>query len=161
MADDTKNATLRSVLGLGTRAVKAERAATIIDSTVEVAAGASAASIYTFVRIPSNARIHGLSRIAGDVLDATANTPTLDLGFKAVDGNITSDDDALNDGIDLSGSAFDVRLIKDHANSGKMAWEILGLSSDPGGLLDVTATIKDAAAAAGGTLTLTLAYSVD
>lgn len=156
------NATLRSIVKLDTLQVKAERAATIIDSTVEVGAGATAGTEYVFVRIPSNARIHGLSRIAGDVLDATANTPTLDLGFKAVSSNITTDDDALNDGIDLSGSAFDVRLIKDHANSGKMAWGFVsGATADPGGFFDVIGTIRDAAAAAGGTLTLTLAYSVD
>lgn len=161
MADDTKNATLRSVLKLGTYAAKAERAATVLDSTVEVAAGASTGSTYTFARIPTDARIHGTSRIAGDILDATANTPTLDLGFKAVDGNFTTSVTALNDGIDLSGTAFDVRLLKDIATSGKMVWEILGLTSDPGGLADVTGTILDFAAAAGGTLTLTLVYSVD
>ncbi|NGQ91455.1 hypothetical protein G5V65_11155 [Rhodobacter sp. HX-7-19] len=156
------NATLRSIVKLDTLQVKAERAATIIDSTVEVGTSVAAGTEYVFVRIPSNARIHGLSRIAGDVLDATANTPTLDLGFKAVSSNITTDDDALNDGIDLSGSAFDVRLIKDHANSGKMAWEFVsGQTSDPGGFFDLIATTKDAVTAAGGTLTLTLAYSVD
>lgn len=156
------NATLRSVVKLDTLQVKAERAATVLDSTVEVAAGATANTEYVFARIPSNARIHGLSRIAGDILDATANTPTLDMGFKAVSSNITTDVDALNDGIDLSGSAFDVRLIKDHANSGKFAWEFVsGVTADPGGFFDVIGTILDAAAAAGGTLTLTLAYSVD
>lgn len=156
------NATLRSAVKLDTLQVKAERAATVLDSTVEVSAGATANTQYVFARIPSHARIHGLSRIAGDVLDATANTPTLDLGFKAVSSNITTDVDALNDGIDLSGSAFDVRLIKDHANSGKMAWEFVsGQSTDPGGFFDVIGTILDATAAAGGTLTLTLVYSVD
>jgi len=156
------NATLRSSVKLDTLQVKAERAATVLDSTVEVSAGATANTQYVFARIPSHARIHGLSRIAGDVLDATANTPTLDLGFKAVSSNITTDVDALNDGIDLSGSAFDVRLIKDHANSGKMAWEFVsGQSTDPGGFFDVIGTILDATAAAGGTLTLTLVYSVD
>lgn len=154
------NATVRSVTGL--TGVKHERAATVIDSTVEVGAATAAGTEFVFARIPARARIHGLSRIAGDVLDATANTPTLDLGLKAVAGNITTDDDAFNDGIDLSGSAFDVRLIKDHANSGKMAWEFVnGQTTDPEGFLDVIATTKDAAAAAGGTLTLTLVYSVD
>lgn len=154
------SATVRSVVGL--TGSKVERAATVLDATVEVAAATAANTVYEFGRIPANARIHGLSRIAGDILDATANTPTLDLGFAAVNGNTTSDDDALNDGIDLSGSAFDVRLIKDHANSGKFAWQFMnGVTANPGGFLDVTATIKDAAAAAGGTLTLTLVYSVD
>ena len=151
--------TVRSVTGL--TGVKMERAATIIDSTVEVGAATAANTVYEMVRVPTRARVLGLSRIAGDVLDATANTPTLDIGFAAVNGNFTTDDDALNDGIDLSGSAFDVRMIKDHANSGRMVWELLGLSTDPGGFADLILTIKDAAAAAGGTLTATLAYSVD
>lgn len=156
------NATLRSIVKLDTLQVKAERAATIIDSTVEVGTSVAANTEYVFVRIPSNARIHGTSRIAGDILDATANTPTLDIGFKAVSGNITTDIDALNDGIDLSGSAFDIRLIKDHANSGKMAWEFVsGVTADPGGFFDLIATTQDAVTAAGGTLTVTLHYSVD
>jgi hypothetical protein len=142
--------------------VKAERAATVLDSTVEVGTSIAANTEYVFARIPSRARIHGLSRIAGDVLDATANTPTLDIGLKAVDGNVTTDIDAINDGIDLSGSAFDIRLIKDHANSGRRAWEFVsGVTADPGGFLDVIATTQDAVTAAGGTLTLTLVYSVD
>ncbi len=156
------NANLRSTAQLDTLKVKSERAATVLDSTIEVPASTAANYEIVFARIPVNARIHGLSRIAGDVLDATANTPTLDMGFKAVGGNITTDVDALNDGIDLSGSAFDVRLIKDHANSGRFAWEfIAGATAETTGFVDVIGTILDATAAAGGTLTLTLVYSVD
>lgn len=154
------DATIRNVVGL--TGAKSERAATVIDSTVEVGTSIAANTEYVFMRIPSNARIHGLSRIAGDVLDATANTPTLDIGFKAVNGNITTDIDALNDGIDLSGTAFDIRLIKDHANSGRFAWEfVTGVTRDPGGFFDLIATTQDAVTAAGGTLTVTLVCSVD
>lgn len=160
MADDTKNATLRSVVNLGTNAVKAERAATVMDSTVEVAAAASAASIYTFARIPTHARVHGLSEVAFDDL-ASTGSPTLDFGFAAVDSNFTTDDDALNDGIDVATAAGTARLVKDHADYGKMVWELLGLSEDPGGFADVTGTIKDAATNTGGTVTMTLVYSVD
>lgn len=152
--------TVRSIVGL--TGTKAERAATVIDSTVEVAAATVANTIYTMMRIPSRARIQGISRIAADVLDTTANTPTLDIGFAAVGGNITSDQDALHDGLDLSGSAFDVRLIKNHANSGKMAWEfVTGVTTDPGGFFDLTLVIKDATVNVGGTLTVTLVYNVD
>jgi hypothetical protein len=161
MADDTKNATLRSNLILGTNQVKASRlGAMVIDSTVEVAAGASVASVYTMFRIPSISRVHGLSWVAFDDL-ASTGSPTIDIGFAGVDENITDDDDALNDGIDVSTAAGTARMIKDHANYGKTAWEILGLSADPGGFLDVIITIKDAATNTGGTVTATLVYSID
>lgn len=161
MADDTKDATLRSVLKLGTNAVKSERAATVIDSTVEAAAAASANSAYTMVRIPSNARIHGLSRLAFDDL-ASTGSPTLDIGLKAVDANVTTDVDALNDGIDCATAAGTANVIKDIANNGKKAWEyVSGVTADPGGFLDVIVSILDAAVNTGGTISLTLVYSVD
>lgn len=161
MADDSKNATIRSNVGLGTRTTKsAMTGAVVLDSTVEVAADASAASVYTFARIPTYARISNLSEISLDDL-ASTGSPTVDFGFKAVDGNITTDDDAINDGIDAATAAVGTKLIKDHANAGKMVWEILGLSADPGGLVDVTGTIKDAATNTGGTVTLTLVYSTN
>lgn len=161
MADDTKNGTLRSVLGLGTNAVKAERATTILDSTVEVAAAASAGTVYTMFRIPSRARISGASIMSWDDL-ASTGAPTLDIGFKAVDGNITTDPDALNDGLDAATATTAARVVKDIANYGKFAWEhVSGQTSDPGGFLDVTVSILDAATNTGGTITMVLAYNVD
>lgn len=159
MADDTKNATLRDKIGL-TGAKTAMFGSILIDSTVEVTAAASAGSIYTMARIPTNARVHGLSEVAFDDL-ASTGSPTLDFGFAAVSGNITTDDDALNDGVDVASAAGVARLIKDHANYGKTVWEILGLSADPGGLVDLIITIKDAATNTGGTVTLSLAYSTN
>lgn len=160
MADDTKNATLRGGGPLGTLEVETARAAIIRNSTVEVAAAASAASVYTFVRVPTSARITGASEYAHDDL-ASTGSPTVDFGFAPVDGNFTADDDALNDGIDVATAAGSGKLIKDHANYGKRVWELLGLSSDPGGFADVTGTIKDAATNTGGSLTLTMAYTTD
>lgn len=162
MADDSGNATLRSNLTLGTTAVKASPVGTnVMEATVEVAAAASAASEYIFFRIPTNARIHGLSEIAFDDL-ASAGSPTLDIGLKAVQANITSDVDALNDGIDVATAAGTAKMIKDHANYGKLAWEFVnGQTTDPGGLLDVTITILDAATNTGGTVSATLVYSID
>lgn len=153
------NATIRSVVGL--TGAKAERAATVIDSTVEVAAAAAAGTEYVMARIPSRARIHGLSRAAWDDL-ASSGSPTLDFGLKAVGGNITTDDDALNDGSAASSASTGTNLVKDIADNGKMAWEYVnGQTTDPGGMLDVIITTKDAACNDGGTLTLTLVYSVD
>ena len=154
------NATIRSNLTVGN--VKASAVGTnFVDATVEVAAAATAGTEYVFMRIPSNARIHGISEIAFDDL-ASTGSPTLDIGLKAVNGNITSDDDALNDGIGVSAAAGTARVIKLHDNYGKQAWEFVnGQTTDPGGLLDVIVTLKDAAANSGGTVSMTLAYSID
>jgi hypothetical protein len=153
------NATVRSVVGL--TGAKQERAATVVDSTVEVAATAAAGTEYVMARIPSRARIHGLSRAAWDDL-ASSGSPTLDFGLKAVDSNITSDDDALNDGLAASSASTGSNVVKNIADFGKQAWEYVnGQTVDPGGFLDVIITTKDAACNDGGTITLTLVYSVD
>lgn len=161
MADDTKNATLRDKIALGGRVTKeAQFGSVVMDSTVAVAAAASANSVYTFFRVPTSARIHGLSEVSLDDL-ASTGAPTLDFGFAAVDSNFTTDDDALNDGIDAATAASGTKLIKDLANYGKTVWELLGLSEDPGGLADVIGTIKDAATNTGGDVTVTLVYSTN
>lgn len=161
MADDTKNATLRDKIALGQRVSKEAYGTIVMDATVEAAAAASAGSVYTMVRIPSNARIHGLSRIAFDDL-ASTGSPTLDIGLKAVDGNVTTDADALNDGIDCATAAGTANVIKDIANNGKHAWEyVSGVTADPGGFLDVTISILDAAVNTGGTISMTLVYSTN
>lgn len=113
-----------------------------------------------FFRIPTRARIHGISEIAFDDL-ASTGAPTIDIGLKAVDDNVTTNDAVLNDGIDVATAAGTARVIKDHANYGKRAWELHGESADPEGFLDVIVTTKDAAANTGGTVTMTLVYSID
>lgn len=161
MADDTGNGTLRSKVALGTRTARTSYGPVMLTSTREVAAAANANSQYTMMRIPSNARIHGLSRLSYDDL-ASTGSPTLDIGLKAVDGNITTDVDALNDGIDCATAAGTANVIKDIANYGKYAWELVaGQATDPGGMLDVIVTILDAATNTGGTITLELMYTQD
>jgi len=130
--------------------------------TVEISAAASATSTYFQgkLRIPSIARLSGLGKVHCDDL-ASSGSPTLDVGLFAVNGNITSDDDALNDGIDAA-SAGSVSLIKDISNYGKKAYEFVsGQTSDPQGELDVVLTIKDAATNTGGTVTMELFYTID
>jgi hypothetical protein len=126
--------------------------------TVELAA-ASSASTVDFGNIPSNARIAGCSRIYWDDL-ATSGSPTLDLGLFAVDSNITSDDDALNDGLDISAvstAQAGNTVIKDIANYGKKAYEFVnGQTSDPKGALKIKGTVRDAATNKAGTITLDL-----
>lgn len=126
--------------------------------TVEVAASESASTI-DFGNIPSNARLAGCSRIYWDDL-ATSGSPTLDLGLFAVNANITDDDDAINDGLALSAVStanVGAQVVKDIANFGKFAWELVnGQTTDPGGELKIKGTIKDAPTHTTGTVTLDL-----
>lgn len=129
-------------------------------ATVELAASASGTTI-DFGYIPSNARILGASRVYNDDL-ATSGSPTLDLGLIAVNGNITDDPDAINDGIALSSAGSDAIAVKDFANFGLPAWDMVnGQTSDPTGSLLVQGVVKDAATTATGTITLDLYYIVD
>jgi hypothetical protein len=160
MAVDTKDMTVRSNLTAETNAVRTGFNVSI-DATVEVAAAANADSRYTGFRLPMSARIHGaLSRLAWDDL-ASSGSPTLDIGLAPVDGNLTLDEDAINDGLALSSASTGSYFIKDIANWGKRLWEVAGLSSDPGGFADVILTIKDAAANDGGTISMTVCYSTE
>jgi hypothetical protein len=127
--------------------------------TVEVTAAASTTSTYAFGYVPSNARILGLSKVSWDDL-ASAGSPTLDLGLFAVNSNITSLSTALNTGLDLATAASTASAIADIANYGKQAWELAGASSDPGGEVQVKATLSSAAANTGGTITLELLFLV-
>lgn len=162
MADDTKNATLRSNLKLGTGAAKASvTGANVLDATVEVAALASAGSTYTMVTLPSNARIHGLSKFAWDILDTTVNDPKLDIGVAGVAGNIAADPDALNDGLDITAASAGSGVIKDIANWGKELWVLAGKDADPGGNISITCTITDHGIDDGGTISACIVYSVD
>ncbi|PJN96875.1 hypothetical protein CNY89_00025 [Amaricoccus sp. HAR-UPW-R2A-40] len=130
--------------------------------TVEVAAAASANTQYRLGRIPTTAAIiGGLSKIYWDDL-ASTGSPTIDVGLKAVNANVTTDVDALNDGLDVATAAGSASLIKDIANYGKQAWEfVAGVTADPGGELDLIVTILDAATNTGGTVTVELTIQTD
>ena len=130
--------------------------------TIELAASASATIIDFKKRVSLYDRIDLSSRLYHDDL-ATSGSPTLDLGFRAVDGNFTTDDDALNDGIAVSAvmtastQTIGVPVVKDFANGGKQVWEyISGATKDTGGYADVIGTVRDAATNAAGTVTLDL-----
>lgn len=133
--------------------------AKVLTTTVEVATGATG-STYKIARIPSNARIAGLSQIYWDDL-ATSGSPDIDFGLASVGSNITSDPDALNDGLDASATGTSA-LVKDRANYGKQAWEFVnGQSADPKGELDVYMTTTTAAINQAGTVTVDLVYTLD
>lgn len=130
--------------------------------TVEVGAADSATSTYLMARLPSNARILGLSRIHTDDL-ASAGAPTLDIGVFNRTGKllITDDPDALNDGVDAA-TATDVAVIKDIANYGKRLWEyVASQTEDPKTDLDIKVSLVDADVNVGGTMTIELYYTLD
>jgi len=132
-----------------------------ISRTIEISASATNASTYDLGYIPADAKILGYSNYSIDDC-STESTSTLDFGLFPVDGNITADDDALNDGIVLGTAATRQPLIKDIANYGKRAWQFVnGQTTNPKGFLLLRATIQDAAiSAAGGTLTVEVSYLV-
>jgi hypothetical protein len=129
--------------------------------TVEISASATNASTYDFGYVPADARILGISRYSTDDND-TGSTSTMDIGLFPVDSNITADDDAFTDGIVLGTAAKDQPLIKDIANYGKRAWQLVsGQTTNPKGYLLVRGTIQDAAiSATGGTFTVELFFLV-
>ena len=135
--------------------------------TIELTAAASGDTVDFKLQIPSNLRISSMSRLFHDDL-ATSGSPTLDLGLYAVDANITSDDDALNDGLIVSAimttstQTIGVPVVKDFANAGKAAYLFVnGQTTDPGGLLAVKGIVRDAATNATGTITLELMGYLD
>jgi hypothetical protein len=129
--------------------------------TIEISASASDTSTYTLGYVPANARILGISRYSIDDCD-TGSTATLDIGLYAVDGNITSDVDALTDGIAMGTAAKDQPLVKTIEKYGKRAWELVsGATVATKGDFRVAAVIDDGdISAAGGTLTVELFYLV-
>lgn len=128
----------------------------LVVATVELASVASGTTV-KFGRIPSNARLSGLSRVYWDDL-TTTGSPTLDIGLASVSANITNDPDALSNGHAVSSAdAEGATAVTDVANYGKRAWEFVnGQSTDPGGQLDVYGSIVDAATVGTGTVTLEL-----
>jgi hypothetical protein len=130
--------------------------------TVEVTASDSISSTYLLARLPSNARIMGLSTVSWDDL-ATTGSPTLDIGVFNQSGksDITDDPDALTNGLAVS-SAGSGSIIADVANYGIPLWDhVNGQTADPVAVLDVKGTLADAAVTTGGTLTVEILYTLD
>ncbi len=132
----------------------------LVCATIELAASASGTTV-KLGRIPSNARILPTGLIYNDDL-ATSGSPTLDIGLGSVGSNVTSDPDAINNGLALSAATTTTTVMADPANAGKQAWEFVsGQSSDPGGELDIYGSVKDAATTATGTLTVEIYGYID
>ncbi len=133
--------------------------------TVETTASDSISSTYLLARLPSNARILGISKISWDDL-ATAGAPILDIGVFNQTGNtdITDDPDALSASTIAVATAGSAQLIDEIANYGLPLWDFVASQTvDPKVELDIKATLTDAAltAAGAGTVTVEIIYTTD
>lgn len=127
--------------------------------TIELAPSASGTIVDFKLRIPADARIDPSSRLYNDNL-TSSGSPTFQVGFRAVDANITTDPAALTTGVSISAASTagaGAPIPKDFANGGKFAWELVsGQTVNPGGFFDVIGTVKAAA-----TLTTTATITLD
>lgn len=128
--------------------------------TIELAASASGTIVDFKLRVPLKARVDLLSRLYYDDL-STSGSATLDLGCYPVDGNFSTDDDCLNDGIAINApvtttaQVIGAPVVKDFANGGKQLWEFIsGATKDTEGFADIKGVVRDAATNAAGTITL-------
>ena len=132
----------------------------LASATVELAASATGSTIF-FGRVPTTARLLPQGFIYNDDL-ATTGSPTLDIGLASVDANITSDPDAINNGIALSSATTTTTVVADPTNAGKQMWQyVSGQSTDPGGELDIYGSVVDASTTQTGTVTVELLGYLD
>jgi hypothetical protein len=132
---------------------KAEAHIKAIVSQITITNGDSIGSKFYLGRVPSNAIIDPRSHInTAAITGATDN----DIGFFNPNGGAVLDADALVDGVTLAAAAnlaFPAAgagaIFLTPANMQKRAWELAGLTSDPGGFLDIVLTMNAAATATG------------
>lgn len=111
---------------------------------IAVASGDSINSVYWLARIPSSARIKASSTFW---VSAVAGLTSLSIGVDNLRG--TKQRDALVSQVDVHlGGAFSLVSAVTAANYGKELWQLLGLSADPGGALDIYASVLAAPSAA-------------
>lgn len=118
--------------------------------------GDSAASIYRFCSIPSNARVISVRLTAPDIGTTTAG----DVGLykDTLNGSAVVSVALFGSAISLNGGAITKSEVLFEsgtttiANSEKAIWEHLGLASDPGTNYDVCLTLTGAADAGGSVL---------
>lgn len=118
----------------------------VVPSTITITTGDSANSTHRIATVPSNAIIDPSS----EYLFAATGITDLDVGVAYPNGGAVIDADCYVDGDDVSAAGS--QTLRGHgtlttANAFKRVWEIAGLSSDPGGFLDLIATQKAGTAA--------------
>ncbi len=127
--------------------------------TLEVDAAASVNSTYLLARVPANAYPLPQSRLYWDDL-STSGSPVLKLGLFGA--QISDDDNAFWTDLDVAQAGSGTALIGDIADIGRPFWAfVAGQASDPGGELDIMATLAGADVTGGGTLSLSLLYALD
>jgi hypothetical protein len=145
----------------GVPAVKAEAHQKCIVSSVPVANGDSATSIYYVGRIPSDAILDPSSLVYATGI---AGLTSMSVGLGAspapaspLGGWAASPALFVNAQDWHTAASFSLTGNVSTANANKRMWELLGLTQDPGGFIDVIATVNQAAGAA-GTLQFFLKY---
>jgi hypothetical protein len=110
-----------------------------INSVIQITTGDSANSIHRVGSAPSDAIIDPRSRYYHEATGLT----DFDVGIYHPNGGAVISADCLVNGDDVS-AAGDESVLKSvaTANLNKRLWEIAGLSSNPGGELDIVATQK-------------------
>jgi len=128
--------------------------------TIEIEEAANQNSTYVIGYVPASARIFGISRVSWDDL-ASTGSPTIRVGLFGEGGNVADDDDALTDSLDVATAAGSAGLIKDIANYGKKAWQLVsGQTAEPKRWLKIVATVNAAAVNTGGTLTVEVFFGL-
>jgi len=154
----------------GTATLKSATSATIgkgesgnikhVTTLIEIAAAATVGQTFKLARLPSNARLCGSSELYWD--DLSTASPDLDIGLASVDSNITSDPDAINDGLDAGTASAGIKLTKTINNIGLPIWDLVnGQTEDPGGELDVYLSVTGVALDVGGTVVACIDYTLD
>ena len=131
--------------------------------TVEVGAADTASSTYLMARLPSNALILPASTLYWDDL-TTTGSPTIDVGVFNQSGksDITDDEDALSNGHDITSAGSGALITQGASIStyGQPLWDhVNGQSTDPKVDLDIKCTLRDAAVAGGGTMSMVIYYT--
>lgn len=133
------------------KALFAEGRVRMITSKVAVANGDSVNSVYNFGKVPSNSVLDPASAIYYTALGAGA---LMQLGVGTSAAALMAAQDVSAAGSQTIAGKGTVTA----ANMAKQAWELAGLTSDPGGTLDVYGTLTGAAAAA-GSVTAAIKYA--
>jgi hypothetical protein len=120
--------------------INAEAQVRCIYSKISIANGDSATSKLYLGRIPSNARILPNSTLYHSAITTLAS---LDVGFAAAVAALLAAGD-----VTTAGSKSLVAAVAT-GNLGRRAWQHAGLALDPGGLMDIFATMNAGATVAG------------
>lgn len=123
------------------------------------------------VRLPSNARMYACKLFYTDLDSNGSPTLAFNIGYRYPNGNLidadnmasaVSEPQAVITAAQLKNGGLDVLTeALDWANLGKKVWEHAGLTSDPGGYIDIVMAVSTVAAtAAAGTMRMVI-YATD